>query len=257
MWAWRINKTGIKPYTTGIMSDSKSGIIIAIDGPAASGKSTTARGVAKKLGYRYIDTGAMYRAITLKVLNQGVNPHDVDAITELLKDTVVIQEEREEGARFLLDGNDVTDKLRMPEVNRAIGPVCEVPAVREKMVALQRELGKKGGVVLEGRDIGTVVFPNAELKVFMAADIMERARRRQLELQQQGISQEIETVIEDLIDRDNRDSRRQLSPLLKAQDAWVLDTTTLTIEMQVDIIANWARTIIRQIYEGQSTITPE
>jgi cytidylate kinase len=239
------------------MSGTEPKIIIAIDGPAASGKSTTARGVAKKLGYRYIDTGAMYRAITLKVLQQGINPNDAKAIEELLKDTTVLQEERDGEARFFLDGKDDTDKLRMPEVNRAIGPVCEVPAVREKMVALQRQLGKNGGVVLEGRDIGTVVFPQAELKVYLSANIRERARRRQLELRKRGISQKIETVIEDLIVRDNRDTKRQLSPLMKAQDAWVLDTTALTIEMQVDIIVNWARTIIRRKYEGQTATTSE
>jgi cytidylate kinase len=233
------------------MPGNEPQIIIAIDGPAASGKSTTARGVAHKLGYRYIDTGAMYRAITVKVLDRGIKPNDADGISELLKGTVVTQEEHEGGSRVCLDGNDVTDRLRLPEVNRAIGPVCEVPAVREKMVALQRQLGGKGGAVLEGRDIGTVVFPGADLKVFLVADVEERARRRQLELKRHGISQDLKTVIEDLVARDQRDSQRERSPLTKAAEARELDTTSLTIEEQVDIIVSWAHAIIQSRRGGR------
>lgn len=225
-------------------------IIIAIDGPAASGKSTTARGVAKKLGYRYIDTGAMYRAITVKVLDLGIDPHDADAITELVQHIGVAQQEGESGPRFLLDGVDVTGRLRTPEVDQAIGPVCEVPAVRDKMVALQRDLGRDGGVVLEGRDIGTVVFPGAELKVFLTADLTERARRRSRQYKRKGTFDNVQSIEETLQTRDRRDSQRQLSPLTKADDARELDTTSLTIEQQIDIIIGWARTIINQKNES-------
>jgi cytidylate kinase len=224
-------------------------IIIAIDGPAASGKSTTARSVAKKLGYRYIDTGAMYRAITVKVLDTGIDPRDTNAITDLIKHTTVAQEESGNGPRFLLDSVDVTDRLRTPKVDRAIGPVCEVPALRRKMVTLQRQLGKNGGVVLEGRDIGTVVFPHAELKVFLIADVSERAHRRVKDLRKQGLPQDIETAVHEITARDRRDTGRHLSPLSKAEDARELDTTNLTIEEQVDIIVGWAKAIIDRKHE--------
>ena len=225
-------------------------IVIAIDGPAASGKSTTARGVAKKLGYRYIDTGAMYRAIAVKVLNQGIDLNDTEAISDLVQQTIVSQQEVNGEPRFLLDGVDITDQLRTPEVSRAVSPVSEVPAVRKRMVAIQRQSGQDGGVVLEGRDIGTVVFPSAELKVYLIAYPQERARRRMLDLCKQGVKQDIDTVLKDLETRDTRDSNRQLSPLRKAEDARDLDTTSLTIEQQVDIIVSWAREIITHRYEA-------
>jgi cytidylate kinase len=224
-------------------------IVIAIDGPAASGKSITARGVAKKLGYRYIDTGAMYRTITVKVLKKGIDLNDTDAISGLVQHTTVSQQEVNGEPRFLLDGVDVTDQLRTPEVNRNVSPVSEVPAVRQRMVAIQQESGRDGGVVLEGRDIGTVVFPNAELKIYLIADPKERARRRMLDLCKQDVKQDIETVLEDLETRDTRDSSRQLSPLRKAEDARDLDTTSLTIDQQVDIIVSWAREIIARKHE--------
>jgi cytidylate kinase len=219
-------------------------IIIAIDGPSASGKSTTARGVAKKLGFRYIDTGAMYRAITVKVLDHGIAPDDSKAIAELVKDTTVRQEETNKGPRFLLDDIDVTDRIRTSEVDQAIGPVCEVPEVRARMVTLQRQFGKAGGIVLEGRDIGTVVFPEADLKVFLVADIEERAKRRMRQYARRGSAPGIEFFEDTLKSRDYRDSQRQLSPLARAEDARELDTTRLSVEEQINIIVRWARDII-------------
>lgn len=224
-------------------------IVIAIDGPSASGKSITAQGVAKKLGYRYIDTGAMYRAIAVKVLKQGIDLDDMGAISDLVQHTTVSQQEVNGEPRFLLDGVDVTEQLRTPEVNRSVSAVSEVPAVRERMVATQRESGSDGGVVLEGRDIGTVVFPNAELKVYLIADPRERARRRMLDLNKQGVKQDVNEVLVDLDTRDTRDSNRQLSPLRKAEDARDLDTTSLTIEQQIDVIVSWAREIIAHKHE--------
>jgi len=237
-------------------------IIIAIDGTSASGKSTTARGVAQKLGYRYIDTGAMYRAITVKVLARGIDPNDSAAVAELVKHTTVQQREENGRFRYFLDGLDVTNRIRTPEVDQAIGPVCEVPEVRARMMTLQRRLGRSRGVVLEGRDIGTVVFPDAELKVFLIADLKERARRRMQQIaesrtsipptpfsqtaenERERIAPSIEFFEESLKSRDVRDSQRQLSPLTKADDARELDTTCLTIEEQIDIIVGWARAII-------------
>ena len=219
-------------------------IIVAIDGPSASGKSTTARGVAKKLGFRYIDTGAMYRAITVKVLDHGIDPNDSNAIAKLVKDTTVQQKETHEGPHFFLDGSDVTDRIRTQEVDDAIGPVCEVPEVRARMVTLQQQLGESGGIVLEGRDIGTVVFPDAELKVFLVADIEERARRRMRQYEQRGSAPSLEFFEDTLKSRDSRDSQRQLSPLARAEDARELDTTNLSVGEQIDIIVGWARDII-------------
>jgi cytidylate kinase len=231
-------------------TQSKRKIIIAIDGPSASGKSTTARGVAKKLGFRYIDTGAMYRAITVKVLDHGIDPNDSRAIADLLRDVNVQQQEGDNGPRFLLDGIDVTDRIRTPAVDQAIGPVCEVPEVRARMVMLQRQLGKGGGIVLEGRDIGTVVFPDAELKVFLVADIEERARRRMRQYAKRGSAPSIEFFEDTLKSRDYRDSQRQLSPLTRAEDARELDTTRLSVEDQISIIVGWAREIIDRTNEN-------
>jgi cytidylate kinase len=180
----------------------------------------------------------------VKVLDQGIDPDDSDAIAKMVKHTTVTQEESNTGSRFLLDGVDVTDRIRTTEIDQAIGPVCEVPAVRNRMVSMQRQLGQNGGVVLEGRDIGTVVFPQAELKVYIVADLKERAKRRSLQYKHQAAPPGIEFFEDALKNRDHRDSQRQLSPLTRADDARELDTTSLTIEEQVDIIVKWARDII-------------
>ncbi|MBM3325285.1 MAG: (d)CMP kinase, partial [Calditrichaeota bacterium] len=142
-------------------------LVIAIDGPAGSGKSSTARLVAKALGYRYLDTGAMYRAVALKMLERGIEPNDTKAIEELLRDIRIEQKEEGEKTLIFTDGRDVSEAIRTPEISLWVGPVSENPMVRRFLVALQREMGKKGGVVVEGRDIGTVVFPDAQLKIYL------------------------------------------------------------------------------------------
>ncbi|MCD6167397.1 (d)CMP kinase [candidate division KSB1 bacterium] len=218
-------------------------LIIAIDGPAGSGKSTTAKLLAQKLNYLYLDTGAMYRAITLKALRQKIDEHDDHSLTELAENTDITLINRDGVLHVLLDGEDVTDKIRTPEIDRAISYVSMVPAVRRRMVELQRQLGKQGGVVAEGRDIGTVVFPQADLKIFLVASVEERGKRRWKELQARGVEVPLEQVIEEIQRRDKLDSSRKLSPLKKAPDAIEVDTTKLTIPQQVEVILQKVREV--------------
>jgi len=226
-------------------------LVIAIDGPAASGKSTTSKLVAERLGYLNVDTGAMYRAITLKVLRSNIEPSDSDAIDKLVEDTSVRLEQMNDQIKVFLDNQDVTKDIRSPEVTAAVSAVSAIPKVRELMVRMQREIGKNGGVVLEGRDIGTVVFPDADLKIFMIANVDERAHRRQKDLERIGVQVNLEKLIEDINERDYKDSHRNLSPLKKAKDAIVLDTTNLTIDEQVDFIVNKAKEMMKK-YDSQS-----
>lgn len=217
--------------------------IIAIDGPAGSGKSTTARLVAEKLRLMHIDTGAMYRAVALKMLKHGVELTDKEQLQKLLDSTKVTQTEGEGGLRILLDGTDVTNEIRTPEISLWVGPVSEHPVVREHLVEWQRALGQSGGVVLEGRDIGTVVFPDADLKIYLVADVHVRALRRRKEMLSRGIDQPVEEVESALAARDERDSTREHSPLRKADNAVEVDTTHMTIGDQVDAIVKLAAKI--------------
>ena len=218
--------------------------MIAIDGPAASGKSTTARLVAERLGYLHVDTGAMYRAVALKVLQQGVDPADARAV-ELIVDSTQVTLKRTEGQlRTFLDGVDVTEKIRGREVAKAASSVSVLTKVRDAMVNQQRRLGREGGIVLEGRDIGTVVFPDAELKVFLTASLEERARRRQRDLHELGLDVDLKSLIEEIAERYRKDATRDASPLMKAPDAIEIDTSRLTIEEQVDLVVERAKECI-------------
>lgn len=218
-------------------------ITIAIDGPAGSGKSTTARLVAEKLGYIYIDTGAMYRAVTLYWLRSNKDLHET-IICSMLNDIKIQILQSDLGQRTILNGEDVSELIRLPDVSKYVSPISAFQCVREKLVNMQRELGKNGGVVMDGRDIGTVVFPNAELKIFLIASQDARAHRRALELKQKGIDVSIDDIKKQLIERDNFDSNREISPLKKAQDAIIVDTSDLTIEEQTNIILNLAKKLI-------------
>jgi cytidylate kinase len=211
-------------------------LIIAIDGPAGSGKSTTARLLAKRLGYMYLDTGAFYRALTLKVLDAGVLPEDSASILQLAEKMKIEMQPLEDKNRVLLDGREVTQQIREPAVTNAVAPIAANPRVRAIMVEKQRAIGRNGGVVMEGRDIGTVVFPDADLKIFMQASLDERARRRQEELAAMGIVRELEILKQEIARRDQNDSTRLVAPLIRAADAILLDTTSLTIAQQVDFI---------------------
>jgi len=220
-------------------------LIIAIDGPAASGKSTTAKLVASQLGYLHVDTGAMYRAMTLKVIENGVDVRNEKAIADLARSTRIRLVAQENGYTIELDGVDVTERIRRPNVTSAVSAVSMVPEVRQLMVKEQREMGKHGAIVLEGRDIGTVVFPHADLKIFMVAQPRERAVRRGKELAARGITTEIEELQREIVERDKKDATRTISPLLKADDAIELDTTNLTIEEQVEFIVAKAKEKLR------------
>ena len=215
-------------------------IRIAIDGPAASGKSTTARLLAQKLGYLYIDTGAMYRAATLSVLRAGIDVHDEQAVVEHVKKIKITLKIVNGIQRTFLNDEDVSEQIRTPEINQVISVISSYPGVRKVLIEQQRELAKQGGVVMDGRDIGTVVLPDAELKVFLVASLEERARRRQLDLERQGIKMNLEEIKKEIANRDRLDSSRAQSPLKKAQDARELDTTHLSIKQQVEIIYQWA-----------------
>ena len=216
-------------------------LIIAIDGPAAAGKSTTAKRVASQLGYLHVDTGAMYRAMTLKVIEKGIDLKDSKAIAELTHSTKIRLVPKKDAYSVEMDGVDVTDKIRTPRITGAVSAVSMVPEVRQHMVHEQREMGKQGAIVLEGRDIGTVVFPKADIKIFMIAESRERAVRRGKELASEGIETEIDQLERDIVERDKKDATRSISPLTKADDAIVLDTTKLTIEEQVAFIVQKAK----------------
>ncbi len=224
----------------------KHNISIAIDGPAASGKSTTAREVARRLGYIYIDTGAMYRAITRAALDAGVDMNDADALERVARSSKITLEIKEGQQHTFLNGRDVSGEIRTPEIDRNITPVATHPGVRRIMVEQQRQLAQNGGVVMDGRDIGTVVFPDAELKIYMEASAEERARRRWRELRSKGVEIDFQQVYREILTRDKSDCTRDHGPLRKAPDAIMLDTTHLTIPEQVEKIYRLA---IRKIRE--------
>jgi len=216
----------------------KNGIIIAIDGPTASGKSTTAKQVAARLGYLHLNTGAMYRAFALLVRRRDHHGHNAERVHELLANTEIGFDPK---GNILLNGSDVSREILEPDIALLASELSVDPAVRAKLVDKQRALGSHGGIVLEGRDIGTVVFPDAELKIFLVADASVRAERRQLEFEKMGTHIPLEELRQQLEERDKRDRERAISPLRKAADAVEVDTTNLTIEGQVERVLELAR----------------
>lgn len=225
-------------------------MIVAIDGPAASGKSTTARQVARRLGFLYLDTGAMYRAVALAFLEAGHSPTPEGA-RKVLPDLSVDVRHKGEAMHVYLNGTDVTERLRSQEVGTMASRVSKLPEVREKMVEEQRRIARRvedrgGGVVLEGRDIGTVVFPEADVKIFLVAALEERARRRQAELAARGTEAALEEVKEEIKERDRADRERAVAPLRRADDAVEVDTTQRTVEEQVQQVVECVRERQRQ-----------
>lgn len=218
-------------------------IVIAIDGYSGTGKSSTAKQVAERLGYNYIDSGAMYRAVTWYFLENNIDFTVDQLVQESLKNCSI----EFIGKTLLLNGQTLGDELRTMEVNRQVSPVSTIEKVREKLVEQQREMGKNKGVVMDGRDIGTVVFPDAELKLFMTADMDVRASRRKKELDRKRINESLEQIKENLKERDKIDSSRKFSPLKKAKDAVEIDTSHLTLNQQIDKIVELSESII---YEG-------
>ncbi|MFM8739916.1 MAG: (d)CMP kinase [Cytophagales bacterium] len=222
-------------------------IVIAIDGYSACGKSTTAKEVARELGYRYIDSGAMYRAVTLYFLDHLVTPTNPRDVTKTLVDINLEFRVNNKGlSELFMNGVNVEKPIRKMRVSENVSQVSTVKEVREAMVALQRKLGREKGIVMDGRDIGTVVFPDAELKLFLTADIEVRAYRRQQELLEKDEMVAIGDIIQNLKQRDQIDSTRKESPLKKAADALVIDTTNITVEEQVDEVIRMSLSKITQ-----------
>ena len=216
--------------------------VITIDGPAGAGKSTVARRVASALGYLYVDTGAMYRAMTLKVLMHGVDPADRERVAQLARETDIALTTGPDGApQVVLDGVDVTHRLREPGIDRAVSTVAAFPEVRERLLVVQRELARRGGVVLEGRDTGTHVAPDADLKLYLTASPAERARRRYRELVAAGHQVTLEQVERELRRRDEQDMTRSAAPLQRAPDAIEVDTTGRSIDAVVAEILRYCR----------------
>ena len=210
-------------------------LIIAIDGPSGAGKGTVARAVAARLGYRHVDTGAMYRAVAWKALHEGVDITNEPAVTAVGERATFDLE----GGRVVVDGHDVARAIRTPAIDAAAAAVARLPRVREVLVRRQREMGERGGIVMEGRDIGTVVFPDAHLKIYLTASPEERARRRATDpahaASQTAVLAEIATA---LAERDKSDSTRAISPLAQASDALAIDTTSMPIDQVVETILN-------------------
>lgn len=218
-------------------------LIVAIDGPAGSGKSTSAKLVAKKLNYLYIDTGAMYRAVTLFALRNNLMGQN-DKIVDMAKNLDIVLNFIDGETKITVNGEDVSKEIRSFEVNSNVSEISAIEDVRKILVKKQQEMGKDGGVVMEGRDIGTVVYPNAEVKIFLTAGIDERAVRRALEFSQKGTDIPLEQVKENLKNRDFIDSHRSVSPLTISPDAVIIDTSNTTIDEQVELILKEVKKVL-------------
>ena len=210
--------------------------VIAIDGPGASGKSTTAKLLAKKLKYIYIDTGAMYRACGLRSLEMNIDLNNRKKLKNMLDHTEIQIKYSQAGNKIILNGKDVTSRIRESDITKLSSKIARIEMVRTKMVELQRDIGKNGGVIMDGRDIGTVVFPDADFKFFIIADVKTRALRRWKEAKEKGEDIPIKDIEKELIWRDRNDSLREISPLKQADDAILVDTGNMTIEEQTNYI---------------------
>lgn len=210
---------------------------IAIDGPSGAGKSTVAKAVAKKLGFLQVDTGAMYRSVGLYIYRKGLQPDDVEAVVSQLENINIDLGFSEEGQRIYLNGEDVSEKIRQNEISAYASKVSAIPAVRAFLLEMQRKLAAEHSVVMDGRDIGTVVLPDAELKIFQTASVKERAKRRYLELTEKGQSVDLETIKKEIEERDYNDSHRAAAPCVPADDAVIIDNSNITIEENVAMIA--------------------
>ena len=216
-----------------MISPERKSLSLAIDGPAGAGKSTVARRVADALGFTYIDTGVMYRALAWAVMDSGTDPQDTEAVLALAGHLDI----HLEPGRVWADGREITEWIRSPEISNLTSPLASLPEVRARMVTLQQAMARRGGVVMEGRDIGTVVLPEAEVKIFLTASLAERVRRRREELSAKGVERDLETLEQEIAARDARDSNRDTAPLKAAADAICLDSDLLSAdEVVVEIL---------------------
>jgi cytidylate kinase len=209
-------------------------LTVAIDGPSGAGKSTVARSLARRLGFVYIDTGAMYRSVALRVKERGISPEDKLALNQLALSLRIQFVTKGEETHVFCEGEDVTEAIRNPEISRLASSISKQKGVREALVRMQREMGKKGDVILEGRDIGTVVFPDADAKFYLDANPEERARRRYDEMVEKGIKMDFKETQEELLQRDHNDMHRAHSPLKRAEDAVLIDSTHRSVEEVVE-----------------------
>lgn len=217
------------------------GFNVAIDGPAGAGKSTIAKLVAKKLGFIYVDTGAMYRGLAIHFLKKGIGPEETERIAKACKDADVTIGYEDGAQQVYLNGENITGQLREEEVGNMASRSSAVPQVREKLLELQRTLAKKQNVIMDGRDIGTCVLPDADVKIFLTASVQTRAMRRYEELQAKGIDCNLEEIAKDIQERDRRDSTREIAPLKQAEDAVLVDSSDMTIDEVVDRILSLCR----------------
>ena len=214
-----------------------STIRVAVDGPSGAGKSTLARAAAAALGFLYVDTGAIYRTVGLSVRDRGVDPGDEAAVAEMLPPLrIELRYDGEGGQRMFLNGRDVSGQIRLPEISRYASAVSALPVVRAYLMETQRDLARKHDVIMDGRDIGTVVLPDAEVKVFLTASAQARAERRCRELEERGTPQPFEEVLRDIEDRDFRDTHREAAPLRRAEDAALLDTSALDFRQSLEAL---------------------
>ena len=221
-------------------------LIIAIDGPSGAGKSTLAKRLAKDLGFIYLDTGAMYRALALKVLRQAVDLADDTRLGQLVDDTEINLRHRAGNLEVLLDGEDVSGQIRTPEVSQMASKVSALKKVRDRMLVLQRAMGERGSVVAEGRDIGTVIFPRAEVKIYLDASADERARRRCRELTAAGRQVDLQETLREIEERDKRDSERDIAPLRRADDALLLDSSSVDADQVAALVLNQIKNKARE-----------
>ncbi len=221
-------------------------IKIAIDGPASAGKSTVAKIVAVELGYIYCDTGAMYRALTYQALEKNIAVTDEEQLVELLKEMTISFEPNGDNQKVFVNGREVTEAIRLPNVTNLVSAVSAHGEVREELVRRQQEIASHGGVVMDGRDIGTAVLPTAEVKIFLVASVAERAQRRYKENMSKGIETSLDVLQQEIADRDYKDSHREVSPLIQAEDAILLDTTSLSIEQVAEKIRQIIQTKLKK-----------
>ena len=214
------------------------GYNIAIDGPAGAGKSTIAKKIAKELGYVYVDTGAMYRALAIHFLKHGLKPEDTEGIKKACENAVVTLQYEDGVQQVYLNGENVTAMLRQEEVGNMASVSSAIPEVRAQLLELQRDLAKEQDVVMDGRDIGTNILPNADVKVYLTASVEERARRRYKELQEKGVACNLDEIAHDIEERDTRDMNREIAPLKQAEDATFVDSSDMSIEEVVEAIVN-------------------